>query len=225
MIKFLKIEIIFIPFDYKRILASSERMKKDKNNRLSTFLTNCHRILSCYFYLSLELLAVKTYFFNRILTQMRRIYYVNAVKIADVKPKDKVLFIGSGILPSQCIIIAEETGANVVGVDNSKKVVDLSNKYINKIGLSDKIYIKHGDGAKFPTKDFDAVFIAINVWPINIVLKNLAKSLKKGTKVLCKSYDDDIPQVLINEKLNDVFEVKEKLVNPLTQSYLLIKKQ
>ena len=121
MFKFLKIEIIFIPFDYKRILASSERMKKNKNNRLSTFLTNCHRILSCYFYLSLELLAVKTYFFNRILTQMRRIYYVNAVKIADVKSKDKVLFIGSGILPSQCIIIAEETGANVVGIDNSKK--------------------------------------------------------------------------------------------------------
>ena len=200
-------------------------MKENKNNRLLTFLKNCQRILSCYWYLLLELLAVKTYFFNRFLTQMRRIYYVNAVKIVGIKSTDKVLFIGSGILPSQCIIIAEETGSSVVGIDNSQKAVDLSSKYINKIGLSDKIYIKHGDGAKFSVKDFDAVFIAINVWPINTVLKNLAKSLKKGAKVLCKSYKNDIPQVLINEKLNDVFEVKDKLVNPLTQSYLLIKKQ
>ena len=200
-------------------------MKDNKNNKLLTFLTNCRRILSCYLYQSLELLAVKTYFFNRVLTQMRRIYYVKAVKIADVKSTDKVLFIGSGILPSQCIIIAEETGANVLGIDNSKKAVDLSIKYIKKIGLSNKIYIKHGDGAKIPAKEFDAVFIAINVWPINNILKNLAKNLKKDAKILYKSYNDDISQILLNEKLNNVFEIKDKIVNPLTQSHLLIKKQ
>jgi D-arabinose 1-dehydrogenase-like Zn-dependent alcohol dehydrogenase len=200
-------------------------MKDKKNNKLLTFLTNCRRILSCYSYQSLELLAVKNYFFNRVLTQMRRIYYVKAVKIADVKSTDKVLFIGSGILPSQCIIIAEETGANVLGIDNSKKAVDLSIKYINKIGLSNKIYIKHGEGEKIPAKDFQVVFIAINVWPINNILKNLAKNLKKNAKILYKSYNDDISQILVNEKLNNVFEVKDKIVNPLTQSHLLIKKQ
>ena len=200
-------------------------MEDNKNNKLITFLTNCRRILSCYFYQSLELLAVKNYFFNRVLTQMRRIYYVKAVKIADVKSTDKVLFIGSGILPSQCIIIAEETGANVLGIDNSKKAVDLSIKYINKIGLSNKIYIKHGDGAKIPAKDFDAVFIAINVWPINNILNNLAKNLKKDARILYKSYNDDIYQILENENLNNVFEVKERIVNPLSQSNLLIKKQ
>lgn len=200
-------------------------MKDNKNNKLLTFLTNCRRVLSCYLYQSLELLAVKNYFFNRVLTQMRRIYYVKAVKIADVKSTDKVLFIGSGILPSQCIIIAEETGANVLGIDNSKKAVDLSIKYINKIGLSNKIYIKHGDGAKIPAKDFDAVFIAINVWPINNILNNLAKNLKKDARILYKSYNDDISQILENENLNNVFEVKDKIVNPLSQSNLLIKKQ
>ena len=200
-------------------------MKDNKNNKLLTFLTNSRRILSCYLYQSLELLAVKNYFFNHVLTQMRRIYYVKAVKIADVKSTDKVLFIGSGILPSQCIIIAEETGANVLGIDNSKKAVDLSIKYINKIGLSNKIYIKHGDGAKIPVKDFDAVFIAINVWPINNILNNLAKNLKKDARILYKSYNDDISQILENENLNNVFEVKDKIANPLSQSNLLIKKQ
>ena len=199
-------------------------MKDNKNNKLLTFLTNSRRILSCYLYQSLELLAVKNYFFNRVLTQIRRIYYVKAVKIVDVKSTDKVLFIGSGILPSQCIIIAEETGANVLGIDNSKKAVDLSIKYIDKIGLSDKVYIKHGDGAKIPAKDFDAVFIAINVWPINNILNNLAKNLKKDARILYKSYNDDISQILENENLNNVFEVKDKIVNPLSQSNLLIKK-
>ena len=199
-------------------------MKDNKNNKFLTFLTNCRRILSCYLYQSLELLAVKNYFFNRVLTQIRRIYYVKAVKIVDVKSTDKVLFIGSGILPSQCIIIAEETGANVLGIDNSKKAVDLSIKYIKKIGLSDKVYIKHGDGAKIPAKDFDAVFIAINVWPINNILNNLAKNLKKDARILYKSYNDDISQILENENLNNVFEVKDKIVNPLSQSNLLIKK-
>ena len=200
-------------------------MKDNKNNKLLTFLTNFRRILSCFFFQSFELLAVKTNFFNRVLTQMRRIYYVKAVKIADVKSTDKVLFIGSGILPSQCIIIVEETGANVFGIDNSKKAVEYSIKYINKIGLSNKICIKHEDGAKIPAKNFDSVFIAINVWPINNILKNLANNLKKDAKILYKSYNDDISQILVNEKLNNVFEVKDKIVNPLSQSYLLIKKQ
>ena len=199
-------------------------MKDNKNNKFLTFLTNCRRVLSCYLYQFFELLAVKNYFFNRVLTQIRRIYYVKAVKIVDVKSTDKVLFIGSGILPSQCIIIAEETGANVLGIDNSKKAVDLSIKYIDKIGLSDKVYIKHGDGAKIPAKDFDAVFIAINVWPINNILNNLAKNLKKNAKILYKSYNDDISEILENENLNNVFEVKDKIVNPLSQSNLLIKK-
>jgi SAM-dependent methyltransferase len=200
-------------------------MKENRIMQRSAFLTNSHRVLSCYWYLFLELLAVKTRFFNRILSGWRRPYYVNAVRISDVKSTDKVLFIGSGIFPSQCITIAEESGANVTGIDNSKKAIDLSIKYLDKVGLSDKIRIEYADGVNYPVQDFDVVFIAVNVWPINGISNHLAKNLKKGAKVLCKSYENDIPMILSREKLDGVFEVKEKLENPVTQSYLLIKKQ
>ena len=198
-------------------------MTKVKNR--SNFLTNSRRILSCYWYLILELLAVKTNFFNRFVTNLRKPYYEEAVKITGVNPSDKVLFIGSGIFPSQCIIISQKTGAEVVGIDNLKKAITLSKKYIEKIKLSDKIKVEFADGTSFPVNKFNVVFIAINVWPINSILKHLANNLEKGAKVLCKSYENDIPAVLSNEKLDDIFEVKKSRFNPVSQTYLLIKKQ
>ena len=64
------------------------------------------------------------------------------------------------------------------------------------------------------------IFIAINVWPIDLVIKNILNNMKPDGRILCKSLNNDIINVIEDEKL----DIVSKLENPKTQSFLLIKK-
>ena len=67
----------------------------------------------------------------------RKPVFLEEIKIANISSKDKVLHIGCGIFPSETFLIAEKTGAKVVGIDNSKRAVDLARKFIiKKINIS-----------------------------------------------------------------------------------------
>ena len=193
----------------------------NENKNISRFLINSRRILSCYYYNFLELLAVKTKLFQKLLMDWRRPVFLNEIKMTNIKKNDKVLLIGCGIFPSETMLIAEQTGANVVGIDNSPQAVKIARKYVKKKGLSKNIKIEYGDGKDFPINDFDVIFIAINVWPIDFVLKHILKNMKLDGRVMCKSLKNDIINVIEKEK----FDIVSKLENPQTQSFLLAKKK
>ncbi|UCD14204.1 MAG: class I SAM-dependent methyltransferase [Thermoplasmatales archaeon] len=143
--------------------------------------------------------------------------------MAEVSSENKVLFIGSGIIPYEAILIAEETKAKVVGIDNSMKTLKFAQSYINKKGLTDMIKIEYGDGLNYPIQDFDVIFIAINVWPIDSILKHIYYHMKDDAKVMCKSFKNDIADVLKLEGLHGKFSVKWVLKNPQSKSFLLKK--
>jgi len=186
-------------------------------------ITNWKRKINCYKYSFLEFLALKINFIYKILMNWRKPVFLNEIKMAKVTSEDKVLLIGGGILPSESMIITETTNAEVVTIDNNKRACIYADAFIKKRGLSGKITIKHGDGINFPVKNFDVVFIAISVWPIDTVFKNLSKNLKKNAKIMCKSYKEDIPRILKNEGILDSFKLLSKIDNPSTKSYLFVK--
>jgi ubiquinone/menaquinone biosynthesis C-methylase UbiE len=150
----------------------------------------------------------------------RRPVFLNEIKMASIKKNDKVLLIGCGIFPSETMLIAEQSGADVVGIDNSPQAVKIARKYVKKKGPSKNIKIEYGDGKDYPLSEFDVIFIAINVWPIDFVLKHILKDMKSDGKVMCKSLKNDIINVIEKEK----FDIVSKLENPQTQSFLLMKK-
>lgn len=171
----------------------------------------------------LELLATKIYLFEKLLMNWRSPVFLNEVKLANVTKKDKVLLIGCGIFPSEAMVIADQTKAKVVCIDNSKNAVNSAKKIVKKKGLSNLIEIEYADGINYPSSDFDVIFIAINVWPIDLVFRNLSKNTKTGARILCKSLKNDIIDVFKNEGFSDIFQIESKLENPKTQSFLLIK--
>ena len=144
--------------------------------------------------------------------------------MADLKKNDKILVIGCGILPTHCILISENVKSKVFGIDNSPKAVKLAKKYIKKQGLEKRVKIELDEGEEISVENYDAIFIAINVFPIDNVLKSLSKQLKTGSKVLCKSISNDIPEVIQKTGLLKDFEIKDMKNNPQSQSYLLIKR-
>ena len=187
------------------------------------FLTNSRRILSCYQFNVLELGAVHFSFFRKLLLKWRKPVFLNEIKLASVQMSYTVLLIVCGIFPSETIIIAETTGASVVGIDNSIHAVKIAKKYVKKKGLETKVKIEYGDGTDYELPAFDIIFVAINVFPIDTVLKHLSTTMRKDAKVMCKSIEYDIPQTIEQLGLSGMFSIISMIDNPKTQSYLLKK--
>ena len=197
---------------------------KNNNKKSSATITNWRRKISCYKYSFLELLALKIDSFYYLLRDMRKPVFLNEIKMAKVSAKDKVLFIGGGILPSESMLIAEITNAKVITIDNNVLACRHAKAYVQKKGLSDKVIIEHADGVNYTVQNFDVIFVAINVWPIDTVFRNLSKNMKTNARVLCKTYRNDILDVFENEDFSKSFHLESKLENPKTQSFLFIKK-
>jgi protein-L-isoaspartate O-methyltransferase len=154
----------------------------------------------------------------------RKPVFLREIKMVKIKSKDKVLLIGCGILPTETILIAKTTRVKVVGIDNSITAVKHAKKYVEKIGLSNLIKIEYADGKNYPISNFNIIFVAINVFPIESILKHLSDNIKPGTKILCKSIKNDIKSTLEKQGLSKKLYVKTKIDNPKTKSFILYMK-
>ncbi len=76
----------------------------------------------------------------------------------------------------------------------------------------------------YSVHDFDVIFIAINVWPFDTILKHLSSQIKKDTRIICRGLNDDLINFIKKGELSDIYSIKAKLQNPKSQSILLIKK-
>lgn len=162
----------------------------------------------------------------------RRPPVLNEIKRAGIISTDKILVIGCGILPSTLIILAEETHAYLTGIDNNNKIANLAKTYINKKGLCNKINIEIGDGLNYPVDEFDVIFIAINVWPIDQILQHLAHDMKTGSRLVYREFENDMSLILSKEKMSTFFTPDSSFdypmsifsKYPMTKSFLFIKK-
>ena len=150
--------------------------------------------------------------------------FLNEINMAQITEHDKVLHIGCGTLPSASLLIGEKIHAKVVGIDNNKTAVRLASQYIKKKNLTEYIKIEYGDGTTYSLDEFDVIFMAINVWPIDGVLRHIARHAKPGVRILCKDVKNDILPLVESEEFRQVFSVTNRLQNPRTQSFLLTKK-
>jgi ubiquinone/menaquinone biosynthesis C-methylase UbiE len=161
----------------------------------------------------------------------RRPPVTNEIKRAGISSTDKILVIGCGILPSTIIILAEETQAYLTGIDINSKITNLAKSYINKKRFSNRIDILVGDGVNYPVNEFDVIFIAINVWPINQILQHLAQNMKSGSKFIYREFESDSSLVSSEEKIFTSFTLDSSFnypmtmfsKYPMTKSFLFIK--
>jgi D-arabinose 1-dehydrogenase-like Zn-dependent alcohol dehydrogenase len=193
---------------------------------------NWKRKIYCYIFTYLEFLAIKFDFFNKLFMKCRKPAVLNEIKKAKISSTDKVLLIGCGIFPSTSLVITEETNVKLTCIDNNIKAVKLAQLYIAKKNIDDKIDIKFGDGINYQVQDFDIIFITINVWPINQILNHLTKSMKTGSKLICRGIKNDILKIFYKEKMQNIFTLVSSSEDPMfsfskyptTQSFLLNKK-
>lgn len=182
------------------------------------------RFLSCSGFTFFEILATQINLFDHLLTRWRKPVFLQEIRLLDISPSDKVLHLGCGALPTASVLITKEKNVSVTGIDNNRIAVKLAQSYINKKHLTNKIIIEYGDGVTYPIHDFDVIFIAINVWPIDRILTHLAETMKPTTRILCKGSHNDISTLLEKKEFQARFSIRSLLQHPKSQSFLLTKK-
>jgi precorrin-6B methylase 2 len=132
----------------------------------------------------------------------------NEIKLSNITSKDSVLVIGGGSLPVTPLLIAMKTNANVVSIDIDQKAVVISSKFIDNLGLKDKIMLEHNDGLFYPIEKFDAIFVVYGVKKEKEILNYLSNNMSPTTRIIFRT----TPNVLNNKKnqmdLSSIFEVK-----------------
>ena len=157
------------------------------------------------------------------ITSWRKPLFLNEIDKAKIKPEDKVLHIGCGIIPTTCILLADKTKASIVGIDNNKRATNYAKKIVSKKNLSDFIKIEYSEGQNYPIHDFNVILIAANVFPIDNVLKHVLKNVKKDTRIICRGKKNDIKDCIDRIGLSETVSFKDITQDSKTQSFLLIK--
>ncbi len=110
------------------------------------------------------------------------------LKLANVKPSDIVydLGCGDGIIVTTA---AQKYGARAVGIDIDPQRVKESTERAQKMGVSDKIRIIHGDLFEADIKDATVVTLYL-LQSLNIkLMPKLKKELKPGARIVSQSFD------------------------------------
>lgn len=146
------------------------------------------------------------------------------LQMLNIQPSEFVLHLGCGAFPSAAIFIAQQKNVHVIGIDNNYIAMKLAKICIKKKNLTHIISILYGDGVTYPIQDFDVIYIAINVWPIDQVLFHLAETMKPTARILCKGSHQDIARLMQKKEFQSLFSICSTLKYPKIQSFLLMKK-
>lgn len=112
------------------------------------------------------------------------------IKLASITDKDKVLFIGSGPFPISPILVSQLTSARVDCFDQSDQASSVSEKVIQKLGLTERIRIFNASGDIRKIYGYDVIVVALLAQPKSEILYNAQWSIPQGTRVICRSSED-----------------------------------
>ena len=168
----------------KSKILNSEDLKK----KLDRFLENYR-----FTYLYDEIIMANKIIKSKLPFKTYRKYnyfeaYLNTIKAeieaGKLSKGDKVIFIGSGPLPSTLIMLYDNYGIESIGIEIIPKVAELSRKLIKSLQLSDKIKIVTGDHFSIKTtKNIKHIIIALAAEPKDEILQWLKPLLSDSTSL------------------------------------------
>jgi hypothetical protein len=131
-------------------------------------------------------------------------FYPNYLKLAqmeykggDLKPGDRVVFLGSGPLPLSLICLCTQNGVEGIGIEQVPEYALLSKKVIEALELSARIQIIQGDHFSLPLEEkCNLVMVGADAIPKAEIFDHLAKVFSKGTKFSYRIYEKGLRRLM-----------------------------
>ncbi|QGG46628.1 class I SAM-dependent methyltransferase, putative [Heliorestis convoluta] len=140
------------------------------------------------------------------LFRLQKRYYEEIVGreivLGSITEKDTVLCIGGGPLPCTALEIAKRTGAIVHVIDSDLGAVYSARKFVHKLNLSNQVKIFCAQGQTIDTSSYSVVHVALQAKPHDLILKNIWRKAKEGTRVLLRCPDISSFKSLFEQEKN-----------------------
>jgi SAM-dependent methyltransferase len=138
-----------------------------------------------------EDLAIKISFLKALYLHFSKAKAVVAREIAasQITSKDRVLVIGCGSLPYTAELIARQTGATVVAIDNDPNAIRKASRYVRQRGL-DGVDIKQGDGFNYPLSTFTVIIIVLGVKPKGKIVERVILEAQEEARIIYREPRD-----------------------------------
>jgi len=132
------------------------------------------------------------------------IYYPNYLRLADMeyrgaelKPGNRVVFLGSGPLPLSLICLCKQYGVQGIGIEQVPEYAMLSQKVIEVLELTEHIQIVRGNHFSLPLNEkCSLVMVAADAGPKHEIFTHLAKTLPNGARVSYRIYEKGLRRLM-----------------------------
>jgi hypothetical protein len=139
-----------------------------------------------------------------------------------LKPGDRVVFLGSGPLPLTLIVFFRQYGVKSIGIEQVSTRANLSQRVIEKLGLSEDISIVNGNHFSLDGKDFvpgsdsrfRALMVAAQAESRKEIFEHLLEVMPVGSRISCRIYEKGLRKLLNGNCLLDLpvgFEEQERV--------------
>jgi hypothetical protein len=142
----------------------------------------------------------------------RFIYYPNYLQLArmeyqgaNLKPGDRVVFLGSGPFPLSLISLCKQYGIEGVGIEQVPEYAGLSKKVIESLELAGHVRIVQGNHFSLPLQEeCQLVMVGADACPKDQIFTRFAKALPNGTRVSYRIYEKGLRRLLDDQSVFDL---------------------
>lgn len=108
------------------------------------------------------------------------------VDLLSIGSGDRVLCIGGGSVPCTAINLAYMTGSRVDVIDTDEEAVENARRVVEMLDLGDQIRVQAACGTSIDVSDYDAIHIALQVCPKDMVLGHILRGSKNNARILMR---------------------------------------
>lgn len=126
-------------------------------------------------------------FLQNILLSYYRPIVRKEVELGKVTQNLQVLCVGGGYFPCTAILFHQLSGATVTVLDNDLEAVEVAKDLVARLGLEEKVLVRHSEAMETTASAFDVVHIAMQVAPKEDVFNHLHGTMTEKSKILIRT--------------------------------------
>ncbi|MCG6877626.1 MAG: methyltransferase [Deltaproteobacteria bacterium] len=138
-------------------------------------------------------------------------YYANYLVLAHMevtgaklKPRDRIVFLGSGPLPLSLISLAKGYEIEGMGIEQDEQFSALSREVVRKLGLEHSISVLHGNHFSLPLKEYaNLIMVGADASPKDVIFAHLSRILSPDQLISYRIYEKGLRRLLDNQSMVD----------------------